>query len=183
MVTKKKMTLHLRVWRQPTPQTPGRFVTYTVRDVSPDMSLLELLDVLNEQLIKSGELPVEFDSDCHEGICGTCGFLVNGVAHGPKRGRTACQQYLRDFKDGETITLEPFRARAFPIIKDLVVDRSAFDRIIAAGGYISVNTAVRPTPTASLSPRMSPNKPSMRQRASDVGRVWQRAPMRRRRSL
>jgi succinate dehydrogenase / fumarate reductase iron-sulfur subunit len=121
MVTKKKMTLHLRIWRQPNSHTPGKFVTYTVRDVSPDMSLLELLDVLNEQLIKSGELPVEFDSDCREGICGTCGFLVNGVAHGPKRGRTACQQYLRDFKDGETITLEPFRAKAFPVIKDLVV--------------------------------------------------------------
>jgi succinate dehydrogenase / fumarate reductase iron-sulfur subunit len=148
MVTKKKMTLHLRIWRQPNSHTPGKFVTYTVRDVLPDMSLLELLDVLNEQLIKSGELPVEFDSDCREGICGTCGFLVNGVAHGPKRGRTACQQYLRDFKDGETITLEPFRAKAFPVIKDLVVDRSAFDRIIAAGGYISVNTGSAPDANA-----------------------------------
>lgn len=149
----KKMTLHLRIWRQAHAQAPGKFVSYTVRDLSPDMSFLEMLDVLNEELTKKGEAPVEFDSDCREGICGTCGFVINGVAHGPRRGRTVCQLYLRDFQDGQTVTLEPFRARAFPVIKDLVVDRSAFDRIIAAGGYISVDTGSAPDANGILIPK------------------------------
>lgn len=149
----KKMTLHLRIWRQAHAQAPGKFVSYTVRDLSPDMSFLEMLDVLNEELTKKGEAPVEFDSDCREGICGTCGFVINGVAHGPRRGRTVCQLYLRDFQDGQTVTLEPFRAKAFPVIKDLVVDRSAFDRIIAAGGYISVDTGSAPDANSILIPK------------------------------
>ncbi|MCS6936115.1 MAG: succinate dehydrogenase/fumarate reductase iron-sulfur subunit [Candidatus Bipolaricaulota bacterium] len=147
------MTLHLKIWRQANAQAPGRFVLYTVKDLSPDMSFLEMLDVLNEELTKKGELPVEFDSDCREGICGTCGFVINGVAHGPRRGRTVCQLYLRDFQDGQTVTLEPFRAKAFPVIKDLVVDRSAFDRIMAAGGYISVDTGSAPDANSILIPK------------------------------
>ncbi|MCS6903668.1 MAG: succinate dehydrogenase/fumarate reductase iron-sulfur subunit [Candidatus Bipolaricaulota bacterium] len=147
------MTLHLKVWRQANAHAPGRFVSYTVRDLSPDMSFLEMLDVLNEELTKKSEAPIEFDSDCREGICGTCGFVINGVAHGPRRGRTVCQLYLRDFQDGQTVTLEPFRAKAFPVIKDLVVDRSAFDRIIAAGGYISVDTGSAPDANSILIPK------------------------------
>lgn len=140
----KKMTLHLRIWRQPNAHTPGKFVSYTVKDISPEMSFLEMLDGLNEELTKKGEEPVEFDSDCREGICGTCGFVINGVAHGPRRAATTCQLYVREFQDGQTITIEPFRAKSFPVIKDLVVDRSAFERIMAAGGYISVNTGSVP---------------------------------------
>ena len=134
------MTIHLRIWRQAGPNAPGRLVPYTVEDVSPDMSFLEMLDVLNEHLIAKGEDPVAFDSDCREGICGTCGFVVSGIPHGPDRGATVCQLHLRRFKDGDTVTLEPWRAKAFPVIKDLVVDRSAFDRLIQAGGYTSINT-------------------------------------------
>ena len=133
------MRIHLKVWRQAGPAAPGRLVDYTVEDVSPDMSFLEMLDVLNEGLIKKGEDPIAFDSDCREGICGTCGFLIDGVAHGPQRATTVCQLHMRSFRDGDTITLEPWRAKAFPILKDLVVDRGAFDRIIQAGGYTSVN--------------------------------------------
>jgi succinate dehydrogenase / fumarate reductase iron-sulfur subunit len=133
------MRIHLKVWRQVGPSTPGRLVDYTVEDVSPDMSFLEMLDVLNEGLIAKGEDPVAFDSDCREGICGTCGFLVNGVAHGPDPGTTVCQLHMRRFNDNDRLTLEPWRARAFPLIKDLVVDRTAFDRIIQAGGYTSIN--------------------------------------------
>jgi succinate dehydrogenase / fumarate reductase iron-sulfur subunit len=140
----RTMTIHLRIWRQAGPNAPGRFVAYTVERVIPDMSFLEMLDLLNEQLIARGEDPVAFDSDCREGICGTCGFLVNGIPHGPDRGSTVCQLHMRRFKDGDTLTLEPWRARAFPIIKDLVVDRSAFDRLIQAGGYISVNVGSAP---------------------------------------
>src|SRR3954453_11699017 len=133
------MKIHLKVWRQPGPTQQGQLVPYTADDVSPDMSFLEMLDVVNEGLIAKGDDPIAFDSDCREGICGTCGFLVNGVPHGPDPGTTVCQLHMRRFKDGDTVTLEPWRAKAFPIIKDLVVDRSAFDRIIQAGGYISVN--------------------------------------------
>jgi succinate dehydrogenase / fumarate reductase iron-sulfur subunit len=142
------MTIHLRIWRQKGPDQPGRLVSYTVEHIIPDMSFLEMLDVLNENLIVKGEDPVAFDSDCREGICGMCGMLVNGLPHGPDRGSTVCQLHMRRFKSGDTITLEPFRAGAFPIRKDLVVDRSAFDRIIQAGGYISVNVGSAPSGNA-----------------------------------
>jgi succinate dehydrogenase / fumarate reductase iron-sulfur subunit len=134
------MTVKVRVWRQPTPNAPGKLVDYTVENVVGDMSFVEMLDVLNEQLVAKGEDTVSFDSDCREGICGSCGCMINGIAHGPGGAKTACQLFMRVFKDGETITVEPFRAKAFPVVKDLVVDRSSFDRIIAAGGYISANT-------------------------------------------
>jgi succinate dehydrogenase / fumarate reductase iron-sulfur subunit len=138
------MKIKLRVWRQKGNNQQGRLVDYTLDDVSPDMSFLEMLDVLNEQLIQAGEEPVAFDHDCREGICGSCGLMINGVAHGPKKAVTACQLHMRTFKDGDTIVVEPWRASAFPIIKDLVVDRGAFDRIIQAGGYISVPTGSAP---------------------------------------
>jgi succinate dehydrogenase / fumarate reductase iron-sulfur subunit len=133
------MKIHLRVWRQAGPDKPGKLVPYTADDVSSDMSFLEMLDVVNEGLIARAEDPIAFDSDCREGICGTCGFLIDGLPHGPLRGSTVCQLHMRSFKDGDTLILEPWRAKSFPLIKDLVVDRSAFDRIIQAGGYTSVN--------------------------------------------
>jgi succinate dehydrogenase / fumarate reductase, iron-sulfur subunit len=132
------MRINLRVWRQAGPDKPGRLVDYRADDVSPDMSFLEMLDVVNEALIVKGEDPIAFDSDCREGICGTCGFLIDGLAHGPVRGSTVCQLHMRSFRDGDTLTLEPWRAKAFPLVKDLIVDRSAFDRIIQAGGYTSI---------------------------------------------
>ncbi len=144
----KQMTIHLRVWRQAGPEAPGRLVDYTVTEANEHMSFLELLDVLNEQLIGKGQDPVEFDSDCREGICGSCGLMVGGIAHGPQRRTAVCQLHMRSFKDGDTITVEPWRARAFPIIRDLVVDRSAFDRIIVAGGYVSVTTGGAPDANA-----------------------------------
>ena len=134
------MRINLKIWRQAGPDQPGKFVDYVAADVSPDMSFLEMLDVVNEGLIARGEDPIAFDSDCREGICGACGFLIGGIPHGPDRGTTVCQLHMRRFRDGDTLTLEPWRARAFPVIKDLVVDRSAFDRIIQAGGYTSINT-------------------------------------------
>jgi succinate dehydrogenase / fumarate reductase iron-sulfur subunit len=133
------MRINLRVWRQAGPDKPGRLVDYTADDVSADMSFLEMLDVVNEGLIVKGEDPIAFDSDCREGICGTCGFLIDGLPHGPVRGSTVCQLHMRSFRDGDTLILEPWRARAFPLVKDLIVDRSAFDRIIQAGGYTSIN--------------------------------------------
>ena len=133
------MRIHLRVWRQAGPDAPGKLEIFTAEDVSPDQSFLEMLDVVNEQLIKKGQEPIAFDSDCREGICGACGFLINGIPHGPEPTTTVCQLHMRHFTDGDTVTLEPWRAKAFPVIKDLVVDRGAFDRIIAAGGYVSVN--------------------------------------------
>jgi len=133
------MRIALKVWRQEGPAKPGGLVDYVAEGVSPDMSFLEMLDVVNEGLIARGEDPIAFDSDCREGICGTCGFLINGLPHGPMRGTTVCQLHMRSFRDGDTLLLEPWRARSFPIVKDLVVDRSAFDRIIQAGGYTSVN--------------------------------------------
>jgi succinate dehydrogenase iron-sulfur subunit len=133
------MRVRLKVWRQAGPDKPGRFVDYEASDVSPDMSFLEMLDVVNEGLIRTAQDPIAFDSDCREGICGTCGFLINGLAHGPLRGSTVCQLHMRHFSDGDTLVLEPWRARAFPLVKDLIVDRSAFDRIIQAGGYTSIN--------------------------------------------
>jgi succinate dehydrogenase iron-sulfur subunit len=133
------MRINLTIWRQAGPNQAGRFVDYVANDVSPDMSFLEMLDVVNEALIVKGDDPVAFDSDCREGICGACGFLVGGIPHGPDPGTTVCQLHMRRFKDGDTLTLEPWRAKAFPVVKDLVVDRSAFDRIIQAGGYTSIN--------------------------------------------
>lgn len=135
------MNLTLKIWRQKDAASKGKIVDYKISDVSPDMSFLEMLDVLNEELIEKGEEPVEFDHDCREGICGMCSLQINGEPHGPDRGVTTCQLHMRMFKDGDTIFIEPFRAKAFPVIKDLVVDRSAFDRIQQAGGYISVNTS------------------------------------------
>ncbi len=135
-----KLSLKLRIWRQEGPDKPGKLVDYDVSDVSPDSSFLEMLDLLNENLVRKGERPIEFDSDCREGICGTCSLVINGVAHGPKQSICTCQVHMRNYKDGETITVEPFRAKPFPIIRDLVVDRSAFDRIQQAGGYVSVRT-------------------------------------------
>jgi succinate dehydrogenase / fumarate reductase, iron-sulfur subunit len=135
-----KMKINLRVWRQPNPSSSGAMKSYVVNDVNPDMSFLEMFDVLNEQLVHLGEDPIAFDHDCREGICGACSMYINGRAHGPLHGTTTCQLYMRHFKDGETIVVEPWRAKAFPVIKDLVVDRTSFDKIIAAGGFISVNT-------------------------------------------
>lgn len=134
------MNLTLKVWRQKSPSVKGSLVTYKVKDISPDMSFLEMLDVLNERLIEQGEEPVAFDHDCREGICGMCSLVINGLPHGPEGGTTTCQLHMRKFKDGDTIFIEPWRAKAFPIVKDLVVDRSAFDKIIQAGGFVSVNT-------------------------------------------
>ena len=135
------MKLTLKIWRQANAQAPGKMVTYPIDKVSPDMSFLEMMDVLNEQLIQKGDDPVAFDHDCREGICGMCSMFINGEAHGPDRLVTTCQLHMRKFKDGDTITIEPFRANAFPVIKDLAVDRSAFDRIQQAGGFVSVNTS------------------------------------------
>jgi succinate dehydrogenase / fumarate reductase, iron-sulfur subunit len=134
------MNLTLKIWRQKNNNDKGGFVTYSVTDISTDMSFLEMFDVLNEQLINKGEEPVAFDHDCREGICGMCSMFINGRAHGPWEGTTTCQLHMRAFKDGDTITVEPWRAKGFPVVKDLVVDRSAFDRVIAAGGFVSVNT-------------------------------------------
>ncbi len=135
------MNLTLRIWRQKDSNAKGQMVDYKVTDISEHMSFLEMMDVLNEQLVNSGEEPVAFDHDCREGICGMCSMYINGEAHGPDRGVTTCQLHMRMFKDGDTITIEPFRATAFPVIKDLVVDRTSFERIQQAGGYISVNTS------------------------------------------
>ena len=138
------MNLILHVWRQPNANAAGRMQTYPANDISEDMSFLEMLDVVNERLIADGEDPIAFDHDCREGICGMCGLVINGIAHGPERATTTCQLHMRHFRDGQEIWIEPWRARAFPVLKDLVVDRGAFDRIIQAGGYISVNTGAAP---------------------------------------
>ncbi len=138
------MDLKLRVWRQATSSARGGFVEYDAPDISPDMSLLEMLDVVNDRLVESGEEPIAFDHDCREGICGSCGLMINGQAHGPQLGTATCQLHMRKFRDGDVIVIEPWRAAAFPVIRDLVVDRTAFDRIIEAGGYISVPTGAAP---------------------------------------
>lgn len=135
------MKLTLKIWRQKNANAKGKMVDYNIDGIEPDMSFLEMLDVLNEELVAKGEEPVEFDHDCREGICGMCSLQINGEPHGPDRGITTCQLHMRKFKDGDTIYIEPFRAKAFPVIKDLIIDRSAFDRIQQAGGYISVNTS------------------------------------------
>lgn len=134
------MNFTLHVWRQAGPEAPGKMVVYEANDVSPDMSLLEMLDVVNEGLTERGEIPIAFDSDCREGICGSCSLMINGVAHGPMRGTASCQVHMRSFKDGDTIYIEPWRARAFRVVKDLTVDRSPLDRIIQAGGFITAPT-------------------------------------------
>jgi succinate dehydrogenase / fumarate reductase iron-sulfur subunit len=138
------MNLTLHIWRQKNYQFKGKMVRYEVRDINPDMSFLEMLDVVNWNLNEKGEEPIAFDHDCREGICGSCGMMINGIAHGPQRATAACQLHMRHFKDGEAIFIEPWRSEAFPVIRDLVVDRSAFDRIIQAGGYISVRTGAAP---------------------------------------
>ena len=147
------MKLNLKIWRQAGPESSGRLVEYVADDVSPDMSFREMLDVVNESLIRSGQDAIAFDSDCREGICGMCSLVVNGVPHGPDRGTTVCQLHMRAFKDGDTLVLEPWRAKAFPLVKDLVVDRTAFDRIIQAGGYTSVNTGGAQDANAILIPK------------------------------
>jgi succinate dehydrogenase / fumarate reductase iron-sulfur subunit len=134
------ISVTLRVWRQAGPDQPGRFVEYPARNLNPHMSFLEMLDVVNDELTVKGEEPIAFDHDCHEGICGTCSLVINGKPHGPHRGVASCQTYLRSFRDGDVITVEPFRAKPFPVIKDLIVNRKAFDRIMQAGGFISVRT-------------------------------------------
>ena len=139
-MSKENMNITLKVWRQKNTKEAGNLVTYNVKHVSPDMSFLEMFDVLNEELITKGEDPIAFDHDCREGICGMCSMYINGRAHGPNSGTTTCQLHMRSFKDGDTIVVEPWRATAFPVIKDLVVDRAAFDKIMASGGFVSVNT-------------------------------------------
>ncbi|AXK35975.1 succinate dehydrogenase/fumarate reductase iron-sulfur subunit [Streptomyces armeniacus] len=146
------MNLHLRIWRQPGPDADGAMTTYEVTGISPDMSFLEMLDTLNEELAARGEEPVAFDHDCREGICGACGMVINGQAHGPER-TTACQLHMRHFADGDTIDVEPWRAAAFPVVKDLVVDRSAFDRIIGSGGYVTAPTGSAPEAHATPVPK------------------------------
>ncbi len=147
------MQLILHVWRQKNSVSPGRMVRYQANDVNPDMSMLELLDVINEDLILKGEEPIAFEHDCREGICGSCGFMINGIAHGPLPATTVCQLTMRHFQDGNELFIEPWRAKAFPVIKDLIVDRRAFDRIIEAGGYISVPTGSAPDGNAILVPK------------------------------
>jgi succinate dehydrogenase / fumarate reductase, iron-sulfur subunit len=148
------MNLTLKVWRQKSASDKGEFVTYTANDISPDMSFLEMLDVVNESLVRKSEDPIHFDHDCREGICGMCSLHINGRPHGPKRAITTCQLHMRSFSDGETITIEPWRAGAFPVIKDLAVDRSAFDRIQQAGGYVSVGTGGIPDANAIPVPKV-----------------------------
>lgn len=154
----KLLNLQLKIWRQHGPDTPGKLVDYPLTGISDEMSFLEMLDILNEELIKKEEEPVEFDSDCREGICGTCGMVVNGMAHGPHRASTVCQLHMRSFQDGDTIVIEPWRAKAFPVVKDLVVDRGSFDRIIASGGYISVSTGSAPDSNSILIPKENADK-------------------------
>ncbi|MFN4768849.1 MAG: succinate dehydrogenase/fumarate reductase iron-sulfur subunit, partial [Candidatus Kapaibacterium sp.] len=149
------MKLTLNVWRQESSSAAGTSKRYELDNVSPDMSFLEMLDVLNETLLQRGELPVAFEHDCREGICGSCGMMINGIAHGPEKLTTTCQLHMRKFSDGDEITIEPWRAHAFPVIKDLVVDRSSFDRIIASGGFVSVNTGG--VPDANAIPIPKPN--------------------------
>ncbi|MBS1810083.1 MAG: succinate dehydrogenase/fumarate reductase iron-sulfur subunit [Acidobacteria bacterium] len=152
------MNLTLKVWRQKDAVDAGKFVTYQAHDISPDMSFLEMLDVVNEELQKNGEEPIAFDHDCREGICGTCSLVINGTPHGPLQACTTCQLHMRSFRDGDTIMIEPWRAQAFPVLKDLVVDRGAFDRIIQAGGFISISTGAAADANAILVPKEDSDK-------------------------
>ncbi|HET7710606.1 MAG TPA: succinate dehydrogenase/fumarate reductase iron-sulfur subunit [Thermoanaerobaculia bacterium] len=161
------MNLTLHVWRQSSREAEGRFVSYKAENISPDASFLEMLDVVNETLIERGEQPVHFEHDCREGICGSCGMMINGVAHGPLGGTATCQLHMRHFKDGDEIRIEPWRARAFPVIKDLIVDRSALDTIIQAGGYISVNAGSAPEAN------MIPVPKSIQERSMDAAECIQ----------
>jgi succinate dehydrogenase / fumarate reductase iron-sulfur subunit len=147
------MNFKLRVWRQPNTESAGKLVNYDARDISPNTSFLEMLDIVNENLLARNDEPIAFDSDCREGICGTCALVINGIPHGGQKGTTACQLHLRHFKDGDTITIEPWRAKAFPVVKDLVVDRNAFDRIIQAGGFVSVSTGGVPDANSTPVPK------------------------------
>ena len=147
------MELTLKVWRQDGPNDPGHFETYTATEVADEMSFLEMLDVVNDKLIHDGREPISFDSDCREGICGTCGLMINGQAHGPQKGTATCQLHMRKFRDGETVTIEPWRASAFPVLKDLIVDRSALDAVIEAGGYINADTGGAQDANATLIPK------------------------------
>src|SRR5687768_17715484 len=149
------MNLRLRVWRQTGPSAEGRMVEYDAPGVSPDMSFLEMLDVVNERLIESGQDPIAFDHDCREGICGSCSLMINGAAHGPMKGTATCQLHMRSFRDGDVINVEPWRAKAFPVIKDLVVDRSPLDRIIQAGGFVSASSGGAQDANAILIPKTS----------------------------
>lgn len=148
------MNLRLRVWRQAGPSDQGRMVEYAAPDISPDMSFLEMLDVINERLIEQGDEPIAFDHDCREGICGSCSLMINGAAHGPMKGTATCQLHMRSFRDGDVINVEPWRAKAFPVIRDLVVDRGALDRIIQAGGYITASTGGAQDANAILVPKV-----------------------------
>ena len=161
------MNLTLYVWRQPNAKADGRLVKYQAHNISPDMSFLEMLDVLNQRLIERGDDPIAFDHDCREGICGICSLMINGVAHGPERATTACQLHMRFFDDGDTVTIEPWRAKAFPVLKDLIVDRSAFDRIIQAGGFISAG--VGGAPDANAIPVPKPNADRAMDAATCIG--------------
>src|SRR4051812_33399061 len=152
------MNLTLKVWRQKDAKSEGKMVDYDAKNISEDMSFLEMIDVVNEGLITKGEDPIAFDHDCREGICGACSMYINGRAHGPKSGVTTCQLHMRSFKDGDSITIEPWRAKSFPVVKDLVVDRSAFDRIIQAGGFVSVNTGGVPDANAIPIPKKDADK-------------------------
>ena len=153
-----ELNLTLKVWRQKSPQARGEFRTYKLRGISEEMSFLEMLDVLNEQLVQAGEEPIAFDHDCREGICGSCGMMINGQAHGPEKTTTTCQLHMRKFRNNDTIVIEPWRAAAFPVIKDLAVDRSAFDRIQSAGGFTSVNVGNAPDGNAMLVPKPNADK-------------------------
>ena len=168
------MNLELHVWRQAAPDAEGSFVTYEAKDISPDMSFLEMLDVVNEGLVASGSEPIAFDHDCREGICGSCGLMINGVAHGPMKATATCQLHMRHFEDGEVVWIEPWRARAFPVVKDLVVNRGALDRIIAAGGFISVNTGSAPEANSVPVPKQERRRCDGRRGVHRVRRVRRR---------
>jgi succinate dehydrogenase / fumarate reductase iron-sulfur subunit len=161
------MDLTLHVWRQKNAQAKGGFVTYPAPGISPDMSFLEMLDVVNERLINQGEEPIAFDHDCREGICGACGLVINGAPHGPRAATTACQLHMRSFQDGDTLTIEPWRSRAFPVVRDLIVERGALDRIIQAGGFVSVGTGSAPDGNAILVPK--PDAESAMDAAACIG--------------
>lgn len=166
-MSEKNINLKLKIWRQNGPNDKGRFMDFEAKNISTDMSFLEMLDVMNQELIKKGEDPVEFDHDCREGICGSCSLVINGAPHGQQKATTTCQLHMRKFKDGETVVVEPFRAKAFPVIKDLAVDRSAFDRIIQAGGFISAN--VGNAPDANANPISKPDSDRAFEYATCIG--------------